>query len=106
MALEFLPDWMANLDDEDIKFIRNFLMTSGSLKEIAIQYGITYPTVRLRLDKVIQKVNIGESSNQDPFISKVKQLAINDKLDFETAKTLINEYKKTQRSLSNANANG
>ncbi|MCL1885710.1 MAG: DUF2089 domain-containing protein [Dehalococcoidia bacterium] len=97
MALEFLPDWMSSLDDEDMIFIRNFIMASGSLKEIATHYGITYPTVRLRLDKIIQKVNIGESSNQDHFISKVKQLAINDKLDFETAKTLISEYKKTQK---------
>jgi len=100
LALEFLPDWMANLDEEDMKFIRNFIMTSGSLKEIAMHYGITYPTVRLRLDKIIQKVTIGESSNQDTFISKVKQLAINDKLDFETAKTLISEYKKTQKELN------
>ena len=100
MALEFLPDWMSSLDDEDMKFIRNFIMASGSLKEIATYYGVTYPTVRLRLDKIIQKVSIGESTNQDPFISKVKQLAVNDKLDFETAKILISEYKKTQKELN------
>ena len=97
MALEFLPDWMTSLDDEDMKFIRNFIMASGSLKEIAAHYGVTYPTVRLRLDKIIQKVNVGESTNRDPFISKVRQLAIDDKLDFDTAKVLINEYKKTNK---------
>jgi len=99
LALEFLPDWMASLDEEDMKFIRNFILASGSLKEIAARYGVTYPTVRLRLDKIIQKINIGESTNQDPFISKIKQLAVDDKLDFETAKILINEYKKTQKEL-------
>ena len=97
MALDFLPDWMTSLDDEDMKFIRNFIMASGSLKEIAAHYGVTYPTVRLRLDKIIQKVNVGESTNRDPFISKVRQLAIDDKLDFDTAKVLINEYKKAQK---------
>ena len=97
MAIEFLPDWVSSLDDEDIIFIRNFIVASGSLKEVATQYGITYPTVRLRLDRVIQKISVGENSNQDPFILKVKQLAINDKLDFETAKTLISEYKKSQK---------
>lgn len=97
MSIEFLPDWVSSLDDEDMIFIRNFIMASGSLKEIATQYGITYPTVRLRLDRVIQKISVGENSNQDPFVQKVKQLAINDKLDFETAKTIINEYKKSQR---------
>ena len=55
MAIEILPDWMTNLDDEDVSFIRNFILASGSLKEIANKYSVTYPTVRLRLDKVIQK---------------------------------------------------
>ena len=99
MSIEFLPDWMANLDNEDIKFIRHFIVASGSLKEIAVLYGITYPTVRLRLDRIIQKINIGETSNQDPFVSKIKQLAINDKLDFETAKIIIKEYKNSQKEL-------
>jgi len=55
MAIEIVPEWMINLDDEDISFIKKFLLASGSLKEIANQYGVTYPTVRLRLDKLIQK---------------------------------------------------
>jgi hypothetical protein len=88
---------MTSLDDEDITFIRNFLLASGSLKEIAIQYGVTYPTVRLKLDKIIQKVNIGESTYKEPYIALIKQLTINDKLDFDTAKILINEYKKNKK---------
>jgi len=35
MAIEIIPDWMANLEDEDLVFIKNFLQASGSLKEIA-----------------------------------------------------------------------
>lgn len=35
MAIEIIPEWMANLDDEDLSFIKNFIMASGSLKEIA-----------------------------------------------------------------------
>lgn len=97
MAIEMLPGWMSNLDDEDMGFIRNFLLVSGSLKEIASQYGVTYPTVRLRLDKIIQKIKIGEDTYKEPYISLIKQLAVNDKLDFDTAKLLINEYKKTKK---------
>ena len=55
MAIETVPDWMAELDWEDVSFIRNFVLASGSLKEIAQEYGVTYPTVRLRLDRLIQK---------------------------------------------------
>lgn len=94
MAIEVVPEWMANLDDEDVSFIKNFIMASGSLKEIAGQYNVTYPTVRLRLDKLIQKIKISENTANEPYIALIKRLAVNEKIDFETAKILINEYKK------------
>jgi hypothetical protein len=89
---------MANLEDEDLIFIKKFLQASGSLKEIAHQYGVTYPTVRLRLDRLIAKIQIAEDNANEPYVSLIKKLAINDKLDFDTAKLLINEYKKINRN--------
>lgn len=94
MSIEVLPEWMINLDDEDVTFIKKFLFASGSLKEIAIQYGVTYPTVRLRLDRLIQKIQISENTSNEPYISLIKRLAVNEKIDFDTAKILISEYKK------------
>ena len=94
--MEMLPEWLAGLDDEDAAFIRRFILASGSLKEMARLYGVTYPTVRLRLDRLIQKIQRSESEESDPYIALVKRLALNDKLDFDTAKILIAEYKKTQ----------
>ena len=94
MAIEIVPEWMTNLDDEDLSFIKKFILASGSLKEIAKLYGVTYPTVRLRLDKLIQKIKISEDSANEPYIALIKRLAVNDRLDFETAKLLIGEYKK------------
>lgn len=97
MAIEIVPEWMLNLDDEDVAFMKRFLLASGSLKEIAKQYGVTYPTVRLRLDKLIQKIMLSEGAERDPYIALIKRLAINERLDFDTAKILINEYKKMHR---------
>lgn len=94
MAIEVVPEWMAGLEDEDVAFIKKFLLASGSLKEVAGQYGVTYPTVRLRLDKLIQKIRLSETAEKDPYIALVKRLAVDDKLDFDTAKLLIGEYKK------------
>ena len=94
MTIEVVPEWMVNLEDEDVKFIKNFILSSGSLKEIAKKYGVTYPTVRLRLDRLIQSIEMSESREQDHYVSLVKRLAINDKIDFETAKILISEYRK------------
>ena len=99
MALEMLPEWMTNLDDEDAAFIKKFVLASGSLKEMARQYDVTYPTVRLRLDKLIQKIQLSEDTAGDPYIALVKRMAINDKIDFDTAKILIAAYKKTKREV-------
>ena len=91
-----MPVWMAELEDEDLTFVKKFLLASGSLKEMARQYGVTYPTVRLRLDRLIQKIKLSEDTEKEPYIALIKQLALNDKLDFETAKLLIAEYKKAK----------
>lgn len=96
MAIELLPEWMAGLEEEDVAFIKKFILASGSLKEMAGQYGVTYPTVRLRLDRLIQKIKLTEDTAADPYIAVIKRLAVNEKLDLDTAKVLIAEYKKTK----------
>lgn len=86
MQIEEIPEWMTNLDDEDVSFIKKFMMASDSLKEIAKKYGLTYPTVKLKLDKLIQKIPISEDTVNEPFITLIKRPAINVKIDFDTAK--------------------
>ena len=51
--METVPVWMTGLEEQDLTFIKKFLLASGSLKEVAAQYGVSYPTVRLRLDRLI-----------------------------------------------------
>lgn len=94
MAIEIVPEWMRNLEEEDVVFLKKFVLASGSLKEIASQYGVTYPTVRLRLDRLIQKIKMEENQQEDPYILLIKRMAVNGKMDFETAKILIQEYRK------------
>ena len=90
-----MPVWMAELEDEDLTFVKKFLLASGSLKEVASLYGVSYPTVRLRLDRLIQKIRLTESAEADPFVALVKRLAVDDRLDFSTAKLLIDAYRET-----------
>ena len=93
-----VPVWMAELEDEDLAFIKKFILASGSLKEVASVYGVSYPTVRLRLDRLIQKIRLTETAEADPYVSLVKRLAVDDKLDFDTAKILITEYRKMKEA--------
>ncbi len=47
---------LAYLDAQELEFITRFVLASGSLKEVAKQYGVSYPTLRGRLDKLIEKL--------------------------------------------------
>ena len=41
MAIELVPGWMAGLEEEDVAFIKRFVLSSGSLKEMAAECGWT-----------------------------------------------------------------
>ncbi len=47
------PNFLALSADQQ-KFAMDFILASGSLKEMASKYGISYPTVRARLDRLIE----------------------------------------------------
>ncbi len=44
---------LAKLEDEDLDLVEHLVLASGSLKELAEAYGVSYPTIRGRLDRVI-----------------------------------------------------
>ncbi len=48
---------LARLPEEDQEFIIRLIEASGSLKELAGLYGISYPTIRNRLDAVINTIS-------------------------------------------------
>ena len=98
MSISVVPEWMSELEEEDMAFIRRFLLASGSLKEVAGEYGVSYPTVRLRLDRLIQKIRLADDRASDPYVSLIKRLAVNEKIDFDAAKLLISEYRKTKEA--------
>jgi hypothetical protein len=54
---------LGNLPTEHQRFIEIFVLAGGNLKQIAEQAGVSYPTVRSRLDKVIDSLRqqIGET---------------------------------------------
>ncbi len=47
---------LARLSGEDLQFVIDFVKSSGSLKDMAQQLGLSYPTVRNLLDDIIQKI--------------------------------------------------
>jgi len=93
VMMDIAHTWTERLGDEDLEFARQFIMASGSLKEMASRYGVSYPTIRLRLDRLIQKIESARGDD-DAFVSLVKSMAIDDRMDFETARQIIDAHRQ------------
>jgi hypothetical protein len=52
---------LARLSAEDQALVVSLIKASGSLKELAKEYGVSYPTIRNRLDELIRQVEIMEN---------------------------------------------
>jgi hypothetical protein len=86
--------WTDDLEDEDLAFLKRFVLASGSLKDTAESYQISYPTVRLRLDRLIAKIQIlDESTPATRFESILRASCAGGKIDYATMKKLLDAYR-------------
>ena len=90
--------WTDNLSDEDLAFLKRFVLASGSLKDLAASYGISYPTVRLRLDRLIEKVKVWDSQEiTDDFERLLRAMYAERRIDMDTLKQLLVAHKKEDK---------
>src|SRR5436305_15318020 len=47
---------LVRLGDDDLELVLRLVLASGSLKELAQGYGVSYPTIRARLDKLLERL--------------------------------------------------
>ena len=91
--------WIEHLEPEDLAFIKRFVLASGSLKDLAAGYGISYPTVRLRLDRLIAKIQVVDSQHgASEFEQILRARYAEGKVDFETFKALLAAHQKELES--------
>ena len=61
-----------HLEKEDFEFIKNFVVNSGSLKALAKYYEVSYPTVRNRLNSVIERIESAKDNEESSLVNYVK----------------------------------
>lgn len=89
--------WVEYLSDEDLAFLKRFLLASGTLKDLAAQYGISYPTVRLRLDRLIDKVKAIEAEpDAGPFEIMLRSLYAEGRVDSDVFRVLLDAYREEE----------
>src|SRR5690625_6101197 len=72
-------------------------MHSGSLKDVAKIYDVSYPTVRIKLDRLIEKIKLHDEVDNEDFIQFIKQLSIDDRIELEEANLIIRSEENTSK---------
>jgi hypothetical protein len=91
--------WLDYMSEEDLAFIKRFVAASGSLKDVAAGYGISYPTVRLRLDRLIAKIAVVENMDiRSEFERLLRAQHAEGRIDADTLKSLLAAHRKDRES--------
>jgi hypothetical protein len=85
-----IPAWLAHLEDADYQFIKRFLLASGSLKELAAAYRVSYPTIRLQVDRLINHIKgLDERPPADAFDARLRRLVADGELPAKLGQELL-----------------
>jgi hypothetical protein len=87
-------NWFFNLEKEEQEFLKRFILASGSLKQLAKEYEVSYPTVRIRVDKIIEKIKLSDN-NRNTFEINIIQMVIDEKISLDSAKEIIRKHKES-----------
>ena len=91
-----MKKWTDLLRDEDLALVRALVLASGSLKAVARQYGISYPTLRVRLDRVIEKLRLADEGGDLSEFERVLRLRhAEGRIDRQTFVELLEAHRRT-----------
>ena len=96
---EFEIDSFSRLDKEDKEFIELFLQKRGSIKDVGEEIGISYPTVRNRIDKIVAK--LGGKVDKKSHRLDILNMLDNGEITSEKAKGLLEEINNDWRKTTN-----
>ncbi len=107
MEISRIPEWIKSLAEEDYQFLKRFVMVSGSLKALALDYGVSYPTIRIRLDRLIAKIEAAEDQTiPDDFHRQMRIMLADGMISPQCAKQLIQAHRDVVAALDKTKKTG
>lgn len=65
---------LSHLDDEQLRFVETFLQVRGNIKEMERELGISYPTVRGRLDAILRAMGYSVEAAEEVPADKRREI--------------------------------
>jgi hypothetical protein len=86
---------LRRLTDDDLEFVQRLVLASGSLKDVAADYSVSYPTIRGRLDKLIDRLKaLVAGRPPDPMADLLADLIARGEVGAAAARTVLNLHRK------------
>jgi hypothetical protein len=87
------------LSDDDLEFVQRFVLASGSLKDLAAEYGVSYPTIRARLDSLLERLRaVVAGQPRDPMAELLADLIGRGEVAPAAAKTVLDLHRRSLKS--------
>lgn len=95
-ALEQHP--LGKLGEEDLNMVMEFVLRSGSVKDLAALFGVSYPTMRDRLNQLIERISQAAKGKKiDPMAECLADLVEQGSINLHTAKKVRELHRKLLR---------
>lgn len=94
-----LPRWVRELSADELRFIERLVLNSGSLKALAAEYGVSYPTLRNRLDGLIDRLRQVEDNPADgPLKARIRQMVRDGALSVDAARQILSAHEEERET--------
>lgn len=81
--LAFVENFVTRLEPEQLAFVETFVRCEGKIKSMEAEMGLSYPTIRNRLNEVIEALGYEPGGEDDANLEvlEAKRLSILEELD-------------------------
>ena len=89
---------LLGLGDEDLEFVTRMVLASGSLKELAKSYGVSYPTIRARLDRLIDRLQrVLDDRPADPMAELLANMVERGEVVPQAARAVLDLHRQLEK---------
>ena len=87
------------LNEEELDLVLQLVLASGSLKDLARVYQVSYPTIRLRVDRLIERVRqLANGVKPDPMMQLLAELVERGEISVPAARSVRDLYRQQKEN--------
>ena len=93
------PHPLLALTEEELDLVLQLVLASGSLKDLARVYQVSYPTIRLRVDRVIEHLRqLVNGAKPDAMMQLLAELVERGEITVSAARSVRDLYRQKENS--------